>query len=222
MRDLWVISGFCGANSMRTWCSHYEFLTPALMTCYHHTDNTSPTTHLFQIYNMPGRVGDRWSHSINAVVVRDNCVWVMVVGGFRASRQYPGIILLELSEWHNVTTSSGCFFLTTTNHVLLIVLFSSDACLSGEHSICSPASELNTKGYWEVTDIREDERIYSGYTERFCQTFPAQVCGVFNYDILSERSWYDWTCLQCPQKRCVHICTRCINRSVMETGNVVL
>ena len=51
-------------------------------------------------------------------------------------------------------------------------------------------SAINTKGYWEVTDVREDRKIYSGYAERFRQTFPAQVCGVFSYDILNERYWY--------------------------------
>ena len=38
--------------------------------------------------------------------------------------------------------------------------------------------ELNTKGFWEITDAREAEKIYSGYAARYHQVFPAQVCVV--------------------------------------------
>ena len=47
---------------------------------------------------MQDKVEGRYGHSINAVGVGDNCVWVMVTGGFRAQSQYPVIVLLELSE----------------------------------------------------------------------------------------------------------------------------
>ena len=50
--------------------------------------------------------------------------------------------------------------------------------------IFSPTPELNPKGFWEVTDVRQGKEIYSGYAERFYQTFVAQVCVVINHDIL--------------------------------------
>ena len=48
---------------------------------------------------MPDKVERRYGHSINAVGVRDDCVWVMVIGGWkRQSTSQPDITLLELSE----------------------------------------------------------------------------------------------------------------------------
>ena len=59
-------------------------------------------------------------------------------------------------------------------------------------------------GYWEVSDVREDKKIYPGYAERFHQAFPAQVCVSFtqcNYDALNERSCCDQTCHWCPHEK---------------------
>ena len=55
----------------------------------------------------------------------------------------------------------------------------------------SSASELNTKGDWEVTDVKENKKMYPDYAERFCQTFPAQVCVMFDYDALNKTSCCD-------------------------------
>ena len=52
--------------------------------------------------------------------------------------------------------------------------------------ICSPALELNNKGYWEVTDVKEDKEIYSGYAKRFCESFHTQVRDVFDYETLNN------------------------------------
>ena len=78
---------------------------------WHATSHWQHFSHppLFQIYNMPVRVEDRWGHSISAVGLDDNCIWVMVTSGicttfYRGS--FPDIILLELSGWNNVTTSN--------------------------------------------------------------------------------------------------------------------
>ena len=80
-----------------------------------------------------------------------------------------------------------CYFFW---QALLVLLFSSDACMLHVQTcivstiwyvICSSTSVLNTKGSWEVTDVREDRKIYSGYAERFRQTIVAQVCGVFDH-----------------------------------------
>ena len=51
------------------------------------------------------------------------------------------------------------------------------------HVVCSPTSERRNWDTWEVTDVREDKAIYSHYTARFCQAFPAEVHFVLNYDI---------------------------------------
>ena len=50
--------------------------------------------------------------------------------------------------------------------------------------ICSPTSGRRHWGTWKVTDVREGKAIYSGYILRFWQAFPAEVCFVFNYDVL--------------------------------------
>ena len=155
---------------------------------------------------MPDTIDKTWGHSINAIGVGGNCVWVMVTGGL----QYSDIVLLELSEWHKVTTRSqtlvstlgDAVFLPSTYHVLLVLLFSSDACMLHVKTcmmstctiwyvICCPSSALNTQGYWEVTDVREDRKIFPGYAKRFCQAFPAQVCVMLDYDALNERSCCD-------------------------------
>ena len=39
---------------------------------------------------------------------------------------------------------------------------------------------------WDTTNVREGKAIYLGYTERFWQAFPAEVCFVFNYDVLMK------------------------------------
>ena len=85
-----------------------------------------------------------------------------------------------------------CFFW----QVLLVLLFSSDAYMLHVQTsmvstiwyvICSSTSALNTKGSWEVTDVRQDRKIYSGYAERFRQTIVAQVCGVFDHGTQSKK-----------------------------------
>ena len=57
--------------------------------------------------------------------------------------------------------------------------------------LCSTPSALNTEGYWEVTDVREDSEIYSGYADRFCETFHTQVRVVFDCDALNNISHCD-------------------------------
>ena len=54
---------------------------------------------------MPEGVAGRWGHSINAVGVRDNSIWVMNTGGSIGLSSYQDVTLLELSEEHNVTTT---------------------------------------------------------------------------------------------------------------------
>ena len=54
---------------------------------------------------MPDIVAERWGHSINAVGVCDNSIWVIVIGGFGMRDSYQDNTLLELSEEHNVTTT---------------------------------------------------------------------------------------------------------------------
>ena len=52
------------------------------------------------------------------------------------------------------------------------------------HVLCSPTSGRSHWGTWEVTDVREGNAVYPGYTERLCEAFPAEVCFVFNYDVV--------------------------------------
>ena len=54
---------------------------------------------------MPDKVAGRWGHSINAVGVCDNSIWVMITGGPVGLASYEDITLLELSEEHYVTTT---------------------------------------------------------------------------------------------------------------------
>ena len=54
------------------------------------------------------------------------------------------------------------------------------------HVICSPTSGRRHWGTWDVTDVREGKEIYSDYTERFFQAFPAEVCFVLNYDVVMK------------------------------------
>ena len=57
---------------------------------------------------MADMVEERLGHSINAVGVRYNCVWVMITGGLKLhSTQYADILLLELSEEHNVHVANS-------------------------------------------------------------------------------------------------------------------
>ena len=67
--------------------------------------------------------------------------------------------------------------------------------------MCSPTSELNTKGFWVVTEHKMDQGIYPGYAERFCQSFPTQVCVECNYEASIERSCCDETCNCRPHKK---------------------
>ena len=61
----------------------------------------------------------------------------------------------------------------------------------GEHynkhmSYALPPAGRRHWGSWDVTDVREGKAIYSDYTERFCQTFPAEVCFVLNYYVVMK------------------------------------
>ena len=125
-------------------------------------------THLYQIYDIPQSLVGRWGHSINAVGVRDNCVWVMITGRCFGPFRDANIILFELSEWHNVITSKQTLIskdilliLTGTYHVLLVLLFSSDTRMQHVHtciyslpltvttiSICYIFSHLRTRFHW--------------------------------------------------------------------------
>ena len=73
-----------------------------------------------------------------------------------------------------------------------------------------------------MTDVRERKAIYSGYAKRFIQASPAQVCIVFNYDVLIKhlitvKIIFDLhsKCMQ-PYTH-----TNWSNRSVTDTSNVV-
>ena len=70
---------------------------------------------------MPDKVARRRRHSIDVVVVRDNCIWVMVTGGSIDLRSYEGITctLLELSEEHKVTITVIRLFCPENFHVII-------------------------------------------------------------------------------------------------------
>ena len=66
-------------------------------------------------------------------------------------------------------------------HVLPLMVSSISTCHLLNHT-----SAQGLLGTWDVTDVREGKEIYSGYAERFCQAFPAEVCFVLNYDVVMK------------------------------------
>ena len=86
------------------------------------------------------------------------------------------------------------------------------------HVICSLASGRRPQDSWDVTDVREGEKIYSDYAIRFCQAFPTEVCFAFNDHVVMKALIVIKTIFMFFRNRCLHICS---NRSVMNTENVV-
>ena len=64
---------------------------------------------------MPDKVADRCDHSINAVGVCDNSIWVIVSGGV-VGAGYQDITLFELGEERNSRNSP---FLSENFHVII-------------------------------------------------------------------------------------------------------
>ena len=54
------------------------------------------------------------------------------------------------------------------------------------HVTCSPTSGQSPWEFWNVTHVREGNKIYSGYAERFCQAFPAEVRFVLHYNVVMK------------------------------------
>ena len=155
---------------------------------------------------MPDMVAKRYGHCINAIGQHDKCIWVMVTGGFLTE------CLFKLSKQHNVILhvasmhaliSEEMMFICDSIHLhmacsvvlpILTIAMYKPLCVTtyGEdckhaYVICCSTLGLSTKeGFWVVTDVRVGKDIYSCYAERFNHTILAQVCVMFDCDMLQR------------------------------------
>ena len=75
-----------------------------------------------------------------------------------------------------------------------------------------------------VTNARGDAQIYPYYAQRFHKTFPAQVCVVFDCDLLIKQLVVITIAMLCLsfRNKCMQMHISCNYRSATETGNVTL